>query len=218
MKIYSAIYNDYAHLDDLFPEATCLTINNPDELDEPGILIIHGGSDISPTIYNQAPIKQTQATAKLSKRDETELALMKHAVKKGIFIYGICRGAQLACCLAGGSLIQHVTNHQSAHMIYTSTIKLEANSAHHQMMNLKNTVNTPLAWTPTGTSACYLSDGEEKIPDFEPDIVWFPEIKALAVQGHPEWLYPSNKYVKFCNNLILNYFRQPAPKQGSHNV
>jgi len=55
MKIYSAIYEDYAHVNILFPQATTEVVTKPEELNEEGILIIHGGADISPTIYNQKP-------------------------------------------------------------------------------------------------------------------------------------------------------------------
>lgn len=204
MKIYSAIYEDYAHIEKLYPQATPETIKHPDELNEHGILIIHGGSDISPTIYNQKPIKQTLASDKLSPRDQIELQLMKRAIEKGITIYGICRGAQLACCLAGGSLIQHVTGHQVEHTIYTDKDKLIANSAHHQMMNLTNTESELLAWSQT-ISSTYKTDKGEISVGCEPDIVWFPKIKALAIQGHPEWLVPANKYVRLCNTFLQKY-------------
>jgi glutamine amidotransferase PdxT len=207
MKIYSALYKDFAHLDYLFPKATYEVVTKPEELDEHGILIMHGGSDISPIIYNQKPIKETQANDKLSPRDEAELALMKKAIEKGIFIYGICRGAQLACCLAGGNIIQHVTNHQNNHILNTVDIKVEANSAHHQMMDIENVKDAVLiAWTPTGVSDCYKTDIGEKLPMSEPEIVWFPSIKALAVQGHPEWLLPTNRFVRYCNNLVSKYY------------
>jgi len=207
MKIYSALYKDFAHLNYLFPEATCEVVTKPEELDEHGILIMHGGSDISPTIYNQNPIEETQANDKLSPRDEAELALMKKAIEKGIFIYGICRGAQLACCLAGGNIIQHVTGHQQSHMLNTIGIKVEANSAHHQMMDIDNVKDAVLiAWTTTGMSECYKTDKGEKLPICEPEIVWFPNIKTLAVQGHPEWLPSTSRFVKYCNNLVSKYY------------
>jgi GMP synthase-like glutamine amidotransferase len=206
MKIYSAIYQDYAHLDNLYPQAKLAVITNPADFDEPGILIIHGGADISPAIYNQTPIRQTQATAELSSRDQTEIALMKAAIEKGILIYGICRGAQLATCLAGGSLIQHVTNHQNNHTIYTVTQKYEANSCHHQMMDIRNTEHDLIAWTPSGFSSCYTIDSGEIELDYEPEIVWFPKIKALTVQGHPEWLPRHSKFVNLCNSLVEKYY------------
>lgn len=208
MKIYSAIYEDYAHVNILFPQATTEVVTKPEELNEEGILIIHGGADISPTIYNQKPTKYTQATEELSKRDKIELSLMKKAIEKGIFIYGICRGAQLACCLAGGSLIQHVINHQYTHTIQTINAKLETNSAHHQMMNLTNTEHKVIAWAPKNYSGVYITDNGAMDIDFEPEIVFFPKIKALAVQGHPEWLLPTSKLVKLCNNLIEEYYVQ----------
>jgi len=100
------------------------------------ILILHGGEDISPAIYGQTPSKYTRAGRKLSQRDKHEVALAEQAIKLGIPIFGICRGAQLACAIAGGSLVQHVENHiTSGHNIVTATGETyKTSSCHHQMM------------------------------------------------------------------------------------
>ena len=39
----------------------------------------------------------------------------------------------------------------------------------------------------------------------EPEVVWFPKIKALAIQGHPEWAHPRSKYVEYVNRLVEDY-------------
>jgi len=36
----------------------------------------------------------------------------------------------------------------------------------------------------------------------EPEIVYFPQAKCLAIQGHPEFMSENDPFVKYCNHLI----------------
>jgi hypothetical protein len=206
MKVYSAIYNNDAHLNQLGYDAYA-TVFDPKHLDSSdGILILHGGSDISPAAYGRKPNKHTMADDKLSPRDEVEIALARQAFRMNMPIYGICRGAQLLCALAGGTLVQHSTGHNNGkHNIETHQgYKMSATSAHHQMMNLDGTENELLAWTaPIPLSNKYLGeDGEHLDIKVEPEVVFFPKLKALAVQGHPEWMGGETAFVRYCLSLI----------------
>ena len=97
MQIYSALYRDGAHLERF---GNLNVVEDPSELKEPGILILHGGEDISPSIYGHGLSSLTRASNKPSFRDRAEVALANRAIGLGIPIFGICRGAQLACALA----------------------------------------------------------------------------------------------------------------------
>jgi gamma-glutamyl-gamma-aminobutyrate hydrolase PuuD len=177
--------------------------NTADSVD--GVLVLWGGGDISPTIYGQKPIRYTGATEKLSERDKFEVACAKKAMSIGMPIIGVCRGAQLMCALNGGSLIQHVDGHAGGtHLIRTFDGKLLAtNSIHHQMMNLVGTEHKLLGWAEHRQSNRYIVEDNEHIElDIEPELVWFPKTKTLAIQGHPEYLYPSHELVEYCTGLI----------------
>ena len=50
MKIYSALYDNPSHLQK-FGEFQ--TVYHIDQLTEPGILLLHGGEDISPSLYGE---------------------------------------------------------------------------------------------------------------------------------------------------------------------
>ena len=66
--VYSALYRDYAHLD-LFSNHAH-TISDPGEMvDTDSILILHGGEDISPSLYGQSPNHYTGASSSRSYRD-----------------------------------------------------------------------------------------------------------------------------------------------------
>lgn len=202
MRIYSALYQDGAHLNRF---GSVEVVESPDELQEPGILILHGGEDISPSLYNHGLSHLTRASSTPSYRDTIEVNLAKQAIKLGIPIFGICRGAQLACALAGGSLVQHVDNHASGiHLIKTQDKKdLHTSSCHHQMMNPWTVEHDLIAWSAPNRSNRYIVEGEEDIKmEIEPEIVFFPKIKALAIQGHPEWMQEKTPFVQYCLKLV----------------
>lgn len=202
MKLFSAIYNT----NDIFGLFdTIKTIYSPKELeDEKGMLLIHGGEDISPSIYKQQPNSYTDADVSKSDRDKIEIALINKAMKLKMPIIGICRGAQLLCALNGGTLFQHVNGHQRSHQVDTYTGDMfVVNSVHHQMMNIKNTKHELIAWS-HNLSNIYLGENDENLdkPAVDPEIVYFPKYKALAIQPHPEWLASNHPLVQYCSTFI----------------
>ena len=203
MKIYTALYSDDAHLGK-YGEVE--TVYHPTQLtNKNSILILHGGADISPSIYGHKPSRMTQADEQLSARDLSEVLIAERAIELGIPIFGICRGAQLACALAGGTLIQHVEGHVSnSHgVITTDNRTLTTSTCHHQMMNPWNVEHELLAWSAPALSNVYVVEHEELVDmPKEPEVVFFPKIKALAVQGHPEWMPKSSAFVQYCLSLI----------------
>ena len=118
---------------------------------------------------------------------------------------GLCRGAQLACALAGGSLIQHVDNHGGGrHEVVNKDGEVfETTTCHHQMMNPWEIDHELIAWAAPSRSEQYIVQYEELINmPVEPEVVFFPKIKALAIQGHPEWMQSSEPFVQYCLNLV----------------
>lgn len=197
------MYPDDAHLKKF---GSLETIYHPTQLTtKNSILVLHGGGDISPSLYGQRPSKLTGANDELSARDVSELLLAKRAIELGIPIFGICRGAQLACAIAGGSLVQHVDNHIGhTHEIVTKDGELySTTTCHHQMMNPFKIDHELIAWSAPSLSERYIIEGEKQIEmPVEPEVVFFPQIKCLAVQGHPEWMPESSAFVQYCLKLI----------------
>lgn len=221
--LYSALDNYGGHpFDDLFDSV--FPVYTPhDILDTKGALIIWGGQDISPAIYNQRSSSKTWARVEIAGRDELEIALARKAIEIGMPIIGICRGAQLMCALSGGTVVQHVEDHTSDHMIQTFDGKiLRTTSFHHQMMNPFNLPEEDrplLAWAlPRSSdqeriSSCFIGEpteqGLEQKLDWdypEPEIVWFPKTKSLCIQGHPEFIQnKKHDFVVYCRALVKNY-------------
>jgi GMP synthase-like glutamine amidotransferase len=134
-KIYSGLW-----VDDCHPFNALLAENGrteealmPDDLKEmDAALVIWGGADIHPDYYKHPMHSTTHPGAA---RDRREWSLMQRAIEVGMPIFGVCRGAQMACAAAGGWLIQDVRDHSGFHQVKTIDGKqFPVNSIHHQMM------------------------------------------------------------------------------------
>jgi len=171
-------------------------------------VVFWGGTDIAPTLYGHDFHPYSQATRQgLSSRDNFEWNAMKYCKVNNIPMIGVCRGAQMLCAFAGGYLIQHAAGHGSNHRMVTHTgVVMNTTSCHHQMMYPFNIPHEMLAWSSDKMSTIYEGEAGEDISDRmvgrpEPEIVYFPTIRGLAIQGHPEWAVDT-PFSAYCNDLI----------------
>ena len=187
-----------------------------DNFKECDVVLFTGGADVGPHLYGE---NVGQYTFCDQKRDKFEYFVAKRAMDAGKPMLGICRGAQFVCVMAGGRLVQHTENHGYSHMItdiFGNAMMMT--STHHQMM-IPTTAEEHLviAKTAAPKSGLYLNgDNKALYQPFaydEPEIVWFPKIKALAIQGHPEVSSDADLH-KYCCDLIEFYiFNQQDTKQ-----
>ena len=96
-------------------------------------LILTGGRDVDPAAYNDEPHPATDEPA--GDRDAWEFALLGAALRRGMPVLGICRGAQVLNVAMGGSLHQHLpdllghADHQRGNAVFaTSTVRTVAGS------------------------------------------------------------------------------------------
>lgn len=185
------------------------------QLDACDAICLTGGSDVEPRHYGQSAHNTTFPNVY---RDTSDIQFSEAALKKGKPIIGICRGAQLLCVTAGGSLIQDVTGHAivgTNHNITTDTGEnFQVTSTHHQMMHPVGTKNKRLAWA-HGLSSRYeiearkaanMSSFKNKIGVIqEPEVVWFPELLGLAVQYHPEKMAFNSRGRQYFYELLWKY-------------
>ena len=159
-------------------------------------LIIIGGHDVSPLVYNQEPRKKI-GTIKPT-RDEHDTQLFHGAINKGIPVLGVCRGLQLINALMGGTLHQDLSEYegitiqhdQKAKPEYvTHSIKVDpdsytaglvdnntlVNSVHHQMVNKLAPSLKATAWSQDDVIEAF--ESTEEIP------------VIIGVQWHPEVLF-----------------------------
>lgn len=185
------------------------------------LICFGGGEDISPSMYGHKNVA-SHAPTQPSYRDLFEKEVWKLAVANNKPILGICRGAQLACILNGGSLIQDVRGHGMAstggHILDTfDGLKVPMSSYHHQMMVLTNTKHELLAWITVvpndltkKVNRVYTFDVSKiTVPNpllKEPEVVFFPQTRALAIQGHPEFYHdPMHEAVVYTRKLVEKY-------------
>ncbi len=193
---------------DLFDEYIPHAAFDFDDADENTFIHFGGGTDVSPKYYHEPLGKYSSDPDNL--RDATELHLVSSLSKViGGFI-GICRGAQLLTVANGGKLFQHVSHHaiEGTHNIVTKDGNyIKVTSTHHQMMNPFNLPRANyqiLAKTPTRISDVYMNGWDSTLPapECEPEVVWYPETRSLAVQGHPEYMQNHEPFPLYFRELI----------------
>lgn len=75
-------------------------------LDGVDALVITGGRDLDPGCYGQCAHAATDQPDRI--RDTWEIALLGEALRRGLPVLGICRGAQVLNVALGGTLHQHL--------------------------------------------------------------------------------------------------------------
>jgi putative glutamine amidotransferase len=91
-------------------------------------LIITGGRDVVPAGYGHDPHPATDEPVEDSLlRDALEFALVRGAIRRGMPVLGICRGAQVLNVALGGTLHQHLpdvlghTRHQQGNAVFSTS-------------------------------------------------------------------------------------------------
>jgi gamma-glutamyl-gamma-aminobutyrate hydrolase PuuD len=195
-----------------------LVLDNPKEV---SLVVFTGGSDVTPSVYNEKAHKTTNNNIA---RDEEELEIFVAAKNKGIPMAGICRGSQFLCAMAGGKLVQHITNHAGPMHNIVVTMPddeirvVKVTSSHHQMQYpfaLPEEDYEVIGWSEEQRSTLYCmnpdktiraADADDNLKS-EPDIVWYPKIKALGVQYHPEWMPEESEGFTIYEELVDLYLK-----------
>lgn len=186
-------------------------------IEEADVIIFGGGADIDPALYGEEPGSSTYISKEREKEERSDFT---KALQLGIKMIGICRGNQFLCAQAGGKLIQDVSGHGGNHNMTTfDGVTMRVNSIHHQMINpysIKDKKNyTILGWGTERRSDRYLGARDKSILlpwDFkEIESIYFPKIKGLGFQFHPEMMYDRKEYqpamdwvIKTCSKFFNN--------------
>lgn len=166
-----------------------ISVLNPDIPRELDAMIISGGDDIHPSLYEGE--EDSDKTDR--ERDQLEIQCITTAIERNIPILGICRGAQLINVVRGGSLhgdIRHlrkITSNRS-HLIPHKRVSIDpssslfstlrrttirVNSLHHQAVK------------DLGQSLRTIAKDRDNIIQAIEDTAGR---KVLGVQWHPEYL------------------------------
>lgn len=163
---------------------------------EPDLVVFTGGADIDPQLYGEKRLPKTHISPERDRRDG--IAWDRYGKKPKV---GICRGGQYLNVRSGGSMWQHINNHEGSHHItnllpikgkYKMGDVLLMTSTHHQMMipgysgevigaafGLEND---------SGISTVFESDNKQrKQPYYDTEVVWYEDTNSLCFQPHPEY-------------------------------
>ncbi len=178
-----------------------------DDITKADAVMFTGGTDVNPACYGKKRHPMTEASDDARDAKEKEIFELARAMNKPMI--GICRGAQFLCVMAGGTLVQH-QHHPAHHYMQVSDGRsLKITSDHHQrQFPFDNPrINWRLyGWCNPGFSP--FSHGQSTDEDLsgqkEVEVAYYSDIKALAIQSHPEWAFPCQSDEDFAS---LHYFR-----------
>lgn len=179
-------------------------VKNTADIKSDGVLILWGGADIYPGMYNEKPNRFVYTYRKTDRDIHEEMAI-HHCIKKNIKMIGICRGAQLMCVVAGGTLMQHIEDHDTQHevtLLDEDKVVIKCNSSHHQMQMPPNGAKILAVAGKT-----YGVNGDNNAVSIKtvPEVVWYPNIGALGIQPHPEWANSPKLFNNYCERKIKEY-------------
>jgi putative glutamine amidotransferase len=177
--------------------------NNVDDIYRCDGFVLTGGIDVDPFYYDGNVQYPNRPENFLTKRDNFEETVYRHAKEKWLPVLGICRGMQLINVLEGGGLIQDLGEDNTLHkndgqdkehtieiekgsLLHTISGQLEGtvNSAHHQAVDWYWKLGkefAPNSYTKAmrGGQAVDIAEGFEYRDKFNHP--WM-----LCVQWHPE--------------------------------
>lgn len=169
-------------------------------LEAADLVLFTGGEDVDPSMYDEPMGKWTGSNLH---RDVAEKKIFDEALAAKKKMIGICRGSQFLCVMAGGKLVQHQSNPYRVHEIslkraFNNLNKVQITSTHHQAAfpyNLPAYKFEVLGYTQMLDSHLGGNNKElvikdiygEKVPFKECEIVRYPYINAIGIQGHPEF-------------------------------
>ena len=176
-------------------------------LDQIDGLLMTGGEDVSPLLFGQEPSRFLGEV--VPDRDIYDLTLIRKAVKRGIPVFGICRGIQCINIAMGGDLIQDIPSEvenaiqhrQNGPRSYGShTIAIEKGSLVAKLLGTES-----IAVNSFHHQACgKLAPGYKvtaKAPDGIIEAIESKDGKSFGVQFHPEGFVYSG------NNTFLPLFQ-----------
>ena len=151
-------------------------------------LLLPGGWDVDPALYGEKPDEKVGPIDR--ELDDMELRLFHQARERELPVLGICRGQQVINVAMGGSLVQHLEDHDAraigrSHLAHTIDVdpsselgraagedRIRVNSLHHQAVK---TLAPGLQQTARG------EDGTVEGVESDDGLI-------VAVQCHPEEL------------------------------
>lgn len=184
---------------DELPPGAAVELDEADDsvLDGACGLVLPGGGDIDPDFYGRPRHPQTHNVN--HRRDRFELHLIDRALRDDLPVFAICHGMQLLNVHLGGTLRQHLPDHETgvdhdrgrprpepAHRLRVKegallarcfgTTHLNVNSHHHQGIDDVAGILDEVAWAEDGV----LEAVESRVHSWVVGVQWHPETMAAT--------------------------------------
>ena len=142
-------------------------------------LVLTGGADVNPALYEHLPHEQTDAPDR--RRDRFEMALVRAAIEADLPLLAIGRGLQMLNVARGGTLIQHLPDAVGHSGHAPGTAKM---TRHDVTLNAESTLGRLL-----GTQAQVLALHHQAIQQAGhglATVAWADDqvIEAVELEGH----------------------------------
>lgn len=178
-------------------------------LSKADLVCFTGGADVDPSYYKH---KAHYKTFILPGRDRLEAAAYEEALKKGLPMVGICRGAQFLHVMKGGTLYQEVDNHLQSHLAQDKETEevFFVSSTHHQMINPLNELDVLLRSLNMGKCQQW----DDKLKAFTSltrsgvEAILYEDDKLLCYQPHPEFYFESDTTRPTKYEAMYKHFRK----------
>ena len=193
--------NSNAEYDRMFLNEGWTKVNTIKEAD---LIQFTGGEDVSPELYKQ---KRHPKTKSNMERDKREAIIFSFALTNNIPMVGICRGGQFLNVMCGGELWQDVDGHArgGTHEVIDLITgdSFRATSTHHQMMISGPGGIIIGAADESKFRSSVLPNGHivkyhiKKLNEYDTEIVFYKNQRALCFQPHPEYAGVPDLKVKY---------------------
>ncbi|WP_205543936.1 gamma-glutamyl-gamma-aminobutyrate hydrolase family protein [Rubrobacter indicoceani] len=158
-------------------------------------LLLSGGNDLDPGHYGEEALPELEAL--MPERDLFEMALVEEALRRGIPVFGICRGMQVLNVFLGGTLYQDLPSQVGDAMqshrqtddkwVTRHAVRLEPSSLAAEVLSGETSVNSYHHQAVKDLAARLRATGYS--PDGVVEVVEsreFSEAWMLGVQWHAE--------------------------------
>jgi len=176
------------------------------------LVMFTGGEDVDPSFYDETSPKGFCRSNIL--RDRKERMIFRRALRQGVKMTGICRGAQFLNVMCGGKMMHHIEGHATwgTHELGCSANDeiIQVNSLHHQMI-IPSPKAYIIAWASKRLSHIYLGDKDmpTRWPGPEVEGIYVPGAKVCAVQWHPEMMPKKSEGFIFYNQMVGDFLDMP---------
>lgn len=175
-------------------------------------LIISGGHDVEPVLYKAAREVEGMYDAD---RDEFESQMIDQALRGGVPLLGICRGAQLINVCRGGSLFQNLRlrypdQPRRRSVLPINTIDIEESTVLHKTVARKRIRVNRLHNQSIDRTGVGLKVGATDDRNIVQAIESTDEQFVLGVQWHPEFLLYKKPDRQIFRALVAAAARRPG--------